>query len=634
MPVVHRLRRNDLLTLFVVLFAAALVRLSDPSIVEFKLDEAWVSRLAREWVGGGPLPLTGMPSSVGVPNPPTSVYVMAIPYAFTSDPVIATMFVAVLNVVGVGLLWLLAFRYWGRTAALVAGLMYAVSPWAVLYSRKIWAQNLHTPLVLMAVLLGLYGFLEGKRWAQVLCLPVLIFALQIHFAAFALFPLYLWLLWTGRQRIWWPGLALSVVLAALTLAPYVASLNGNATGALVSASGLSSGTPEFRRDALEMVAELATGVGMAPTLASEATASDLLRAVPAPEPLWLVLAVPIVAGLGLVWTRRYRGLAGLITLWVVLPLLFFSLDWTQVHAHYFIASIPALFLLAGVTMDWLSRNVPGQPFTRTILLVSLVTILMTQFVWWRGVMRYVALGTAPNFGVPLGQLMPIRDLLMNDDDVVIVTRNSRIDQHVIPAIWHTMLYSPTRCVTAIDGEVVLPQPQERFTVMVAPDGADEVIDAYALGEPISIPVGNGDVYRIYSQATSEPVDTPDWQHLSARFDNGVTLTGYRADNDKLRLSWTTPGPQLAQYQYFVHLLDASGERVDQFDGSFMDGRYWCIGTPVTTEERIDVPPQAAILRVGMYRLVGEEYINANALDENGNVIAPWYDILLPVSEGS
>ncbi|NKB16104.1 MAG: hypothetical protein HC774_03095 [Sphingomonadales bacterium] len=83
------------------------------------------------------------------------------------------------------LITLLAQRYFSRTVALVTGLTYALNPWAVLYSRKIWAQDYHTPFVLLALLLGLYGFTEdgARSWkrqiAQILCLPLLLFALQL-----------------------------------------------------------------------------------------------------------------------------------------------------------------------------------------------------------------------------------------------------------------------------------------------------------------------------------------------------------------------------------------------------------------------------------------------------------------------
>ncbi|MEO8608446.1 MAG: glycosyltransferase family 39 protein, partial [Chloroflexota bacterium] len=140
MSSVNALQRRDWLVLVTVLIIAALLRLGEPGIVEFKHDEAMLSLMAQDMVSGKGIPFTGIPSSVGVPNPPISVYLLALPYALSSNPLFATMFIAALNVLGVGLLWWIAHRYIGRTAAILAALIYAVNPWAILYSRKIWAQ--------------------------------------------------------------------------------------------------------------------------------------------------------------------------------------------------------------------------------------------------------------------------------------------------------------------------------------------------------------------------------------------------------------------------------------------------------------------------------------------------------------
>ena len=633
MPAVNRIRRKDLLTLLAVLFAAALVRFSDPGLVEFKLDEAWLTRLAREFAAGGALPLLGMPSSVGVPNPPTGVYVMALPYALTSDPVVATMFVAALNVAGVGLLWLLAHRYLGRTVALVAGLTYALSPWAVLYSRKIWAQDFHTPFVLGALLLGLYGFVEGKRWAQLLCLPLLVFALQIHFAAWALLPLYLWLLWSGRRRIWWPGLALSLVLTALTLAPYASGL-----AQLVESdpARLPSGlpvraAPEFNGVALRTIGQFATGLGVEAELAQD-DAADLLAAVPQMQPLWLLLGVLAAAGVVLIWRPRYRALAGLVLLWGLLPVLVFAVEWTGVYPHYFIASIPALCLLTGVTVDWLTRHAPGQPLSGTIVLTAFAAILLTQFMWWRGAMRFTALGENAFFGTPLGELMPLRETLLDRDHVVLQTEDARLDYSQPPAIWHAMLAYRGACFAAVSGNALYVAPPGPFAVVAAPDGEDVEIDAYTLpaGIPYSISTG-GDPYRLYEAAIAADID---WSATSpAQFSNGVALTGY-ALNGGLRLRWSTPPARDERYQYFVHLLDASGERVAQHDGPFLDGRMWCADTSVITQPPLDLPDGAVTLRVGQYRLAGDRFINADLLNTDGSLAGPWYDIPLTSNEGS
>ena len=45
---------------------------------------------------------------------------------------------------------------------------------------------------------------------------------------------------------------------------------------------------------------------------------------------------------------RLRAFAPLLTLWFGVPLVVFSLTWTRVYPHYFIASLPALALLTGI----------------------------------------------------------------------------------------------------------------------------------------------------------------------------------------------------------------------------------------------------------------------------------------------
>lgn len=635
MPALNRIRRNDLLTLLIVLFAAALVRLAAPGIIEYKLDEAWLTRLAREFVGGGPLPLLGMPSSVGVPNPPASVYVLALPFALTSNPLIVTLFIAVLNIVGVDLLWLIAHRYVGRTVALVAGLMYALSPWAVFYSRKIWAQDVHTPFVLAALLLGLFGFVEGKRWAQVVCLPLLVFALQIHFAAWALLPLFLWFLWVGRKRLWGPGVVLSVVLAALTLVPYAA---GMAQLAEQNPDRLPSGlpvraAPQISDAGLRIVGELTTGIGLTEELAHD-DAPALRAAVPAQPAFWALLGVAAALGLVIVWLPRYRPLAGLIVLWVALPVGVFLVEWTGVYYHYFIATIPALCLLVGVALDWLSRRLPGQPLSGTIILTVFAAILLTQFIWWRGVMRYVSLNPVESYGTPLGALMPVRDALINEAHTVLVSDSAALDYSREPAIWHAMLTGDGRCFQAVSGADVLVFPPNPFSVLVAPNGQDIDLPAYVLQVGVPYPTNaDGEEYRLYPLASADPARMPDWTETTARFANETALTGYTLEDGVVRLRWQTPDGRDAQYQYFVHLLDADGERIGQYDGPFLDGRMWCDTSTVVTRQPLDNVDTAATLRVGMYRLVNGGFVNADLLDGDGNPVAPWYDIPLTPNTG-
>lgn len=136
----QRERLAEIVALLLVL-SAAWLRLNMADIVEFKRDEANLARLALDLARGREFPLLGIGSSVGLRNAPFSVYVVTPPFLLSSDPIFATQYIGALNILAVGLLYGLARRYYGTLAALVAALCLAVSPWAVVFSRKLWAQN-------------------------------------------------------------------------------------------------------------------------------------------------------------------------------------------------------------------------------------------------------------------------------------------------------------------------------------------------------------------------------------------------------------------------------------------------------------------------------------------------------------
>src|SRR5688572_4051275 len=108
MLTINKVTRRDCVVLLLILFIAVLMRFSQPDIVEFFHDDAMLSTLAQEMAAGERFPVTGINSSVGIPNPPPSVYVMALPFAINSNPMFAIYFVMGLNVISVGLLWLIA----------------------------------------------------------------------------------------------------------------------------------------------------------------------------------------------------------------------------------------------------------------------------------------------------------------------------------------------------------------------------------------------------------------------------------------------------------------------------------------------------------------------------------------------
>ena len=199
---------------------AGWLRLRELGLAEFKADEATAVDLARR-VLGGELPTVGLESSVGAFNPPFFVYLMAVPLWVRDDPLAATGFVAVVATVAVGLTYVVLRPRFGALAAVAATALFATAPWAVLYSRKIWSQDV-LPLLTVTLLWSLFFVLERRRSSAVFFVPVLLcLAFQLDFAALALVvPAAVVLLYRGGN-VHWPAFGGGVVAGALLLGPWL-----------------------------------------------------------------------------------------------------------------------------------------------------------------------------------------------------------------------------------------------------------------------------------------------------------------------------------------------------------------------------------------------------------------------------
>lgn len=610
--------RRDTLMLIAVLVIAAGMRFARPGVVEFKHDEAYLSLLALDALAAREFPLLGMPSSVGVPNAPASVWLMMIPYASTNNPMIATGFVALLNTVGVGVLFVLARRLFSQEVAIVAALLYAVNPWAILYSRKIWAQDMHTPFLLLALWFGVLGFWDGRRVFQVLCLPVLLFALQMHYAAWILLPLYAVLLVTGRKHISWAALVVSVLLGVLVLLPFGVGAwqtwQENPTLFTDATTG-DERSITLQIDALVYHAQLATGLGVD----SEMTGASLSNS--------LMLVPTLFLGFFVVW-GIISGLLGygrstlFVLLLPALSIVAFSISWTDVFVHYFITSIPALCVLAGIGLFGASTDLlqgtMGNP--KQLAYSSVAIIGVIQIVLWFQLLSY-ANRNATAFGIPLHYRLDVREALMPHDDVLLISDGYRTLYDEDPAVWAVLLHGDA-CLRAISGDnfTVFPTA-DAITVITEPDSPPR--PGYTAQEITTVPP-----YTLYQPQIVRESLSPT---APITFDSGVQVVGVSLQDNILRLEWAMPRSQPGvDLQYFAHFIDADGERIAQRDAEFLPGRWWCEGDTLMTQIDVNVPPETQSMRVGMYALTPSGgFVNANVVDSEGNPIATWGDVPLP-----
>lgn len=638
-------RVKDVAALLLVLAAAAFVRFNRLDTVEFFHDEAMVSMMAQEMAAGQTFPLQGILSSVGIPNPPTSIYVMAVPFSLTSDPLAATGFVALLNVLGIGLLWGIARREFGLTAALFAGLVFALNPWAVLYSRKIWAQDYVNPFLLLALTAAIWGFRGGRRWGQILALPLMLFAMQIHFAAWALVPLFTWIAWAGRRAIHRWTLPISLILGALIMLPYTLALAQTLQSDPTRISdmlGRSGVTQKSTFDALGDAFKLAAGLNIeswvAPSVETSLFGPTFGLAPLASLP---VLALMLAGVFTLVRTSR-RWLVG-FALWVALPIAAFQIGLADIWPHYFVPQLPAFALLAGIGAAALSASLTGRRALALGAGAVVASALVAQFAYYSSVMNYgythnITLGEGTSgYTTPSFVLNQVRDAIPRDiDDVIVLSDGDRVWFDVEAARWPVILHDWAACVRTLPSNGFTVMPARRYALIRTPTTSAAMNAAYPDDGAVVIPARLGE--RSYSVTLGDPMQNS--QPPLAQFSNGVALTAWTAAGGELTLTFRLPdapdrtfyGALDHDYQYFVHLLDAGGSRIGQSDASFWPGRHWCADDQLTLSLTIAGLSDAAALRFGFYTLLDAETGTTQAidlLDAAGKPAGNWVDLTMP-----
>lgn len=663
------IRRGEWLALALILLLVAALRMGAPGISEFKRDEANMMARALDLARGRELPLLGLSSSVNVPNPPVSVYLFAVPFLFSDSPLPATLYVGALNVVAVALTWALGRRYVSARAALIAALLYTASPWGAIYARKLWAQDLLPPFAVLTVFTALLGYAENRRWARIAHWPLLALTVQIHYAAASLIPLSALTLALWSRRVRRRELAAGLLLAALTLLP--ATIGAYRDGWLSPDTWRERVQTDpdharvFSSRALEHAWLIVAGTDIH-ALAGPEQFRAYRATVPDADPLFAL--IPLAATLTAAWwlgragvrrsiadfglrianliVRNLRVLAKVspsdipakeerdgvqivLAAWLIVPVLLFTWEWTEVVAHYFIPLMPAAYLLAGAGVD-AGMGALGAPRLRRALSAGvaalLALIVALQVYAFAALLDFVdGRATPGGFGTPLHYLLDIRAeiLARSPADVIVISDQEVAPFDEIPAVWGALL-DPLPSVRFVDGTRTAVFPAGDALELIAPvPGLRTCLDAACLDAPETdvFPLRPGEPpYALRPAADTLPL-TDMTPIAPVRFANSATLTGYALDAGSVALVWELNGPGSADAQAFVHALDASGARLAQADRPAWPGRYWRAGDRLVLWFDLILPPQAASLYAGMYTIEGEAFRNVEVLDEAGAYLA-------------
>lgn len=608
--------------LIVILLLAAVLRLGYPGTNPYSGDEARLSVLALQTIHGESFATYGISSSSGARNPPASVYAFLPPYIISSDPLVATLYVGVLNVLAVGLTWLLVRKKWGFWPALIAALYLSTAPYAVFFSRNIWTQNLLIPIGaawLFAAFMSLT--VPGARQRQIAIVSTIFLAgiaSQIHVAGVVLFPA---LLYTAIRGRWWRYPVSVIAGAVLALIPLLPFLWQAACCApeLIQEYADTLGSEPGRVDlqALGHLLRLTANYGW------DYLALGDLGTVGESIPLAGITVLIVTLGiLAMLWYRRRERnavLVELILVQIAAPLLVFTYHSSPVRLHYMLPALPAIAIAAGASVLLLRTRM--RIFTMTIM-------ALIAFAWtFQGLFSLNTASdriTSNGIGAPLSVPRQVAQSIPDNGRVVMHTQSADIVSRAEPAMWHNLLWD--RPHNIVDGWSILLLPNEPAYLMTEIDGIHAWQEMRDAGLMTSLqtykPIPDASPY--YSQFYDGEADPEGFQWLNEPlpFESGLTLLAWKARqvDHQLRLSalWQITDQTGESVQQFAHLLPADNPQGEPVAFGDLPLAF----TPWQTGDRlisiaVFVPSVAGeyVVRLGHYQLTnGQRYLTQTGSD--------------------
>lgn len=183
------------------------------NLIEFKADEALTLFTASQFFQNFNLPQVGLISSVGMHNFPLFSYLMIIFSFISHDPRFVSFVIALINCIAIALFFMIVRKYYGFLVAIISSLSLAFSPWSILFSRKIWAQDLLLPFSV-----ALIYFINKKNSFYIFLLLTLI--TQLHGSGIFLFIAVIISMLILRIKIDFNNAFYGILLGLLPALPY------------------------------------------------------------------------------------------------------------------------------------------------------------------------------------------------------------------------------------------------------------------------------------------------------------------------------------------------------------------------------------------------------------------------------
>jgi hypothetical protein len=641
-----------------ILALALILRMGWPTLAAFKRDEATVVRRALSIAYEGDLPAAGVGASMGTANLPLTLYLTAIPLRAWRDPVAAVLFIGLLNALAVLACYGLGRAYFGQAVGLIASFLFAVSPWAVIYGRKIWCRTL--PLVTLAFFAAIFAtFVRRRPWALVAAFVGLAALVGVQLEGIAFVPLLFVLILLFRKQVAPFPFVVGLSIFALSISPYVIHDALHGWPNLRAFLDYAGGEAHFSLDALRYAFGL-TGSGGIHGMAG-ALYPDYLAGLPNLWWLnWLMMGL-LAAAILHAMVQAVRGSEErrrpllLMLIWFSLPIALQSCPTAPVYPFYFNLLYPVQFLFVAVLLvDLLSRfsgpklRLAGRQLSVSTLLLAVA--LVSWGGWQVAVMGrlFVFMDRHPTtggYGIPLkytrAAALEARRLA-GDSEIIVLSAGTDPAVHENSSVFDALLFGHFHRFA--DGRWALPvpdSPQVVYLVGPVQEGARsnlwpvlrrlDAMEHVRPGPVIALP--DGWDYRLFYR---DGLDRDDVLAGMVRFPTeisfangtvflayGMSETVFCGDTLDVWLAWwvRSPPPAGSDYHFFAHLLDKDGGLRSQHDVAGFPTDSWRAGDLVLSRLPIPVPADLSPGRypvwVGLYTY--PDVVNVSLLDVAGNL---------------
>lgn len=336
----------------IIFLLSSIFRLFNLDLMEFKSDEATTIYQTVQFFDRPHLIQRGLISGTGVHNFPLFSYLMIGFATLSQDPQILSWIIALINSLLVSAFFLLVKKYYSFLTAFFAASLLTLSPWGVIFSRKIWAQDLIF-LFLIPFFWLLHELILRKNAKVILPLFLLLTLLvQLHGSGLFLLAVTILTLLILRVKVNFKSAVLGILIGLIPTIPYI-FFQINSYPQCPDCEAFLKYQQSFRTfDFYNFFRpfQIISGLGYHFVLGK--SYADFIVTHPLVNLLKYIFAsgfLVILTGILLVIIKK-RGYLYLVIYFVAIPFLYF-ITQTQAFMHYFVIIIPVSILLFAITLN-------------------------------------------------------------------------------------------------------------------------------------------------------------------------------------------------------------------------------------------------------------------------------------------